>query len=205
MIGTHRQNVQHIKEMKELYRILEAEIGLTESECEDFGTKLNRKKFEAKTSIIREGNVANNLYFIESGLLRTYHLNDGKEITTYFACDKQFISSFSSFISRTASFETLEAIEDSIVYELPHHVLAKLYTESRKFEKLGRILAERNYLCVLDRTYTMQTKTAKQKYLDFLKTYDKKIVQRVPQHQIASFLGIAPESLSRVRKEISLS
>jgi len=51
----------------------------------------------------------------------------------------------------------------------------------------------------------MQTKTAKQKYLDFIKTYDKKTTQRVPQHQIASFLGIAPESLSRVRKEISIS
>ena len=191
--------------MKELYQILEEEIGLTESEYEDFIDKLNKKKFKAKTSIISEGNIAHNLYFIESGLLRTYHLYDGKEINTYFACDKQFISSFSSFISRTASFETLEAIEDSIVYELPYNTLTKLYTTSRKFEKLGRILAERNYLCVLDRTYAMQTKTAKQKYLDFIKTYEKKIIQRVPQHQIASFLGIAPESLSRVRKEISTS
>ncbi|MCF6319252.1 MAG: hypothetical protein L3J83_08250 [Proteobacteria bacterium] len=121
------------------------------------------------------------------------------------ACDKQFISSFSSFITQTASFEILEAIEDSTVYELSYHTLTKLYRESIKFEKLGRILAEKNYLCVLDRAFTMQTKTAKQKYLDFIKTYDKKIIQRVPQHQIASFLGIAPESLSRVRKEISTS
>lgn len=191
--------------MKELYQILKEEIGLTEGECEDFSTKLNRKKFKAKTPIVREGNIAKSLYFIESGLLRTYHLQEGKEINTYFACDKQFISTFSSFINQTASFEILETIEESIVYELPYHTLAKLYLESRKFEKLGRILAEKNYLCVLDRAYTMQTKTAKQKYLDFIKTYDKKIIQRVPQYQIASFLGIAPESLSRVRKEISIS
>jgi CRP-like cAMP-binding protein len=186
--------------VKELYQLLKEEIGLTESEYEDFITRLNRKEFKAKIPIVKEGNVAHNLYFIESGLLRTYHLQDGKEINTYFACDKQFIA---SFISRTASFETLEAIEDSIVYELPYLILTKLYEESKKFEKLGRILAEKNYLCVLDRTYSMQTKTAKQKYLDFIKTYDKKIVQRVPQHQIASFLGIAPESLSGVRKEIA--
>ncbi len=191
--------------MNELHKILEKLIGLTESEWKDFRIKLNRKKINAKTAIIKEGSIANNLYFIEYGLLRTYHLQDGKEINTYFACDKQFISTFSSFISQTASFETLETLEDSIVYELSYQILTELYKESRKIEKLGRILAEKNYLCVLDRMYSMQTKTAKEKYLDFIKNYDKKITQKVPQHQIASFLGIAPESLSRVRKEICIS
>ena len=191
--------------MKELHKILEELIGLTESEWKDFGSKLKRVEFKAKTSIIQEGTIAKNLYFIESGILRTYHLQDGKEINTYFACDKQFISTFSSFISQTASFETLEAIEDSIVYELSYQTLTNLYKESSKFEKLGRILAEKNYLCILDRTLTMQTKKAKEKYLGFIKNYDRKIVHRVPQHMIATFLGIAPESLSRIRKEISIS
>jgi len=191
--------------MNKLHKILDELIGLTDIEWVNFSAKLKKKSIKAKELIIKEGRIANNLYFIESGLLRTYHLQEGKEINTYFACDTQFIPVFSSFISRTASFETLEAIEDSIVCELSYHALADLYLESSKFEKLGRILAEKNYLCVLDRTYTMQTKTAKQKYLDFIKTYDKKITQRDPQHQIASFLGIAPESLSRVRKEISIS
>lgn len=191
--------------MNELHKILEELIELTESEWENFNAKLHRREFKAKTLIINEGKIAHNLYFIESGILRTYHLQEGKEINTYFACDKQFISTFSSFISQTASFEILETIEDSIVYELSYQTLTELYKESSKFEKLGRILAEKNYLCVLDRTLTMQTKTAKQKYLDFMKNYNKKIIQKVPQHQIASFLGIAPESLSRVRKEISIS
>ncbi len=191
--------------MNELYPILKDLIGLTKSEWEIFSPKLERKVVKAKTILVREGNIGRNLYFIESGLLRTYHLLEGKEINTYFACDNQFISSFASFISQTPSFETLETIEDSIVYELSYDSLTNLYKTSRTFEKLGRILAEKNYLCVQERTYSMQTKTAKQKYLDFIKTYDKKIIQNVPQHQIASFLGIAPESLSRVRKEISTS
>lgn len=180
-------------------------IDLTESEWIFFSDQLKRKEFNAKTSLVREGNIAKNIYFIESGLLRTYHLEDGKEMNTYFACDNQFISTFSSFIKQSPSFESLETIENSIVYELSYDTLHSLYKESRKFEKLGRVLAEKNYLCVLDRTYTMQTKTAKQKYLEFIKSYDKKIVQRVPQHHIASFLGVAPESLSRVRKEIFIS
>lgn len=191
--------------MNELKNILEELIGLTESEWRNFYVKLKRKEFKAKTAIIKEGSIATNLYFIEYGLLRAYHLQDGKEINTYFACDNQFISTFSSFISQAPSFEILEAIEDSIVYGLSYQSLTELYKESSKFEKLGRIFAEKNYLCILDRTLTMQTKTAKQKYLDFIEKYNKKIIQRVPQHQIASFLGVAPESLSRVRKEISIS
>ncbi|MEX6627198.1 Crp/Fnr family transcriptional regulator [Tenacibaculum salmonis] len=191
--------------MKKIYQILKEEIGLTKNECDNFSSKLKRTKIKAKTVIVKEGSVAHNLYFIESGLLRTYHLQDGKEINTYFACDEQIIAVFSSFIRQKASFETLETIEDSIVYELSYQTMTTLYKTSINFEKLGRILAEKNYLCVLDRTYSMQTKTAKQKYLDFIKNYNKKITQRVPQHQIASFLGIAPESLSRVRKEITSS
>ncbi len=204
MNASHINTSESIK-MDELYKILEDLIGLTESEWRSFSAKLNRKAFKSKTQLVKEGYTAHNIYFIETGLLRTYHLLEGKEINTYFACDRQFISSFSSFISQSPSFEILEAIEDSTVYELPYHTLTTLYAESKKFEKLGRILAEKNYLCVLDRTFTMQTKTAKQNYLYFIKNYDKKIIQRVPQYQIASFLGIAPESLSRIRKEISIS
>ena len=191
--------------MKVLKQILQETIRITDSEWATFSQKLRRREFARKTSIITAGSVASSLYFIESGLLRTYYLLNGKEVNTYFACDKQFISSYSSFINQSASFEFLEAIEDSTVYELSYQDLSQLYTESGNFEKLGRILAEQNYLCVLDRTLGMQTKTAKQKYLDFIQDYEQKIVQRVPQHQIASFLGMAPESLSRIRREISIS
>lgn len=188
--------------MKELHTYLREEIGLSQEETERLCDKLTQNEFEAKTNIVHTGTVARSVYFIRTGLMRTYHLQDGKEITTYFACDHQFISTYASFINQAPSFETLEAIEDSSVYELSYRSLLELYEESPKFEKLGRILAERNYLCILDRTVMMQTKTAKQKYIDFIHTTDKKIVQRVPQHQIASFLGITPESLSRIRKQL---
>ncbi len=191
--------------MNLLKKILEELIGLEDNEWIALKTKLKKGECKSKSFLIKEGKIANNLYYIQRGLLRTFHLQDGKEINTYFACDSQFITSFSSFITQTHSFEYLQTIEDSIVYSISYIELMGLYNESSKFEKLGRILAEKNYLCVLDRTLSMQTKNAKEKYLDFIKNYDRKIVQRMPQHQIASFLGIAPESLSRVRKEISIS
>lgn len=167
--------------------------------------KLIRKEYKAKTILIREGKIVDSIFFIDEGLLRTYYLQDGKEINTYFACDGQFITSYSGFISQTPSLEYLEVIENSVVYAISFTAMTELYKTYSKFEKLGRIMAEKNYLCVIDRTRKMQTLTARQKYLDFIDSYDKKIVQRVPQHQIASYLGIAPESLSRIRKQISIS
>lgn len=77
--------------------------------------------------------------------------------------------------------------------------------KNSNFEKIGKILEEQNYLCILERMIYLQTKAAKEKYLYFINKYDKKIVQRVPQLHIASYLGITPETLSRVRKEIFIS
>lgn len=191
--------------MDELKKILTDLIQLTESEWDILEGKLIRKEFKANSTIISEGRIVDSIYFIGKGLLRTYYLLSGKEINTYFACDGHFITSYSSFISQTPSIEYIETIEDSIVYSISFATMAELYKLDSKFEKLGRLIAEKNYLCVIDRTRKMQTLTAKQKYLDFIKSYDKKIVQSVPQHQIASYLGIAPESLSRVRKQISIS
>ena len=188
-----------------LHTFLKEQINISDTEWDAFNAILGKKEFKAKTAIIKEGAVAKKLYFIESGLLRTYYLLDGKEISTYFACGDQFMSVFSSFIGQSPSFETLEALEDTRVYQLSYDDLSRLYQEHSVFEKLGRVLAEKTYLCTINRTLTLQTKTAKEKYLDFIENYDKKIIQRVPQHQIASFLGITPESLSRVRREISTS
>lgn len=191
--------------MTELKRLLYDLIGLTENEFQTFYNRLEKKEYKAKTLVIKEGKCAKDLYFIASGLFRTFKYIEDKEFTTYFACDKQFITIFDSFIYQTPSHEFLEALEDSIAYKISFESLSHLYKESPNFEKFGRILAERNHLCAQQRALTMQTKSAKKKYLDFIKTYDKKIVLRAPQYQIASFLGIAAESLSRIRKEVVIS
>lgn len=189
----------------ELKLLLEELIELTNEEWLSLSALLSEKQLKAKAFLLEEGKVATHFYFIKTGLIRTFQLHDGKEVNTYFASDGQFISSFSSFITQSPSLEYVACIEDSLVYPISYSMLTKLYKQSIKFEKLGRVLAEKSYLCIQDRTLMMQTKTAKEKYLKFIRTYDKKIVLNVPQHQIASFLGITPESLSRIRREIATS
>ncbi|NOQ75833.1 MAG: cyclic nucleotide-binding domain-containing protein [Crocinitomix sp.] len=191
--------------MKFLKELLQNMLPITESEWDIIRNVIIEKRINPKEQLINDGQIAKAIYFVKDGLLRVYHLKDGKEITTYFSSDGLFISTYSSFITQKPTFEILEAIEESIVYEFSYQALNNLYQLDPKFEKIGRYLAEQNYLCIFERTLSMQTKTAKEKYLDFITTNHPKIVQRAPQHQIASFLGIAPESLSRIRREIVIS
>lgn len=188
--------------MEYIKKLLNTHLSITQVEWETFQQHLVYREFEAKSLVVREGMTAQNIYFIESGLMRSYYLEDGKEINTYFSCDGSLITVFSSFLRQKASVECLEAVEKSKTYTLSYNALYSLYTQFPKFERFGRILAEQNYLCILDRTTLMQTRTAKQRYLDFIKTTDSKIIQGIPLYQIASFLGIAPESLSRIRREL---
>lgn len=188
--------------MKFIKELLETHLSLTSDEWDLFRQQLVEHQFKAKSLVVREGMIAQQVYFIQSGLMRTYYLEDGKETNTYFSCDGALISVFSSFITQEKSVEYLEALEDSQVYSLSYTALYALYEKCPKFERFGRILAEKNYLCILDRTLLMQTKTAKQRYVDFIANTPQKLVQGLPLYHIASFLGIAPESLSRIRREL---
>lgn len=188
--------------MEYIRTLLKIHLSISELEWETFQENLVYREFEAKSLVVREGMTARNIYFIESGLMRSYYLEDGKEINTYFSCDGALITVFSSFLRQRASLECLEAVGECKTYSLSYDALYRLYAQFPKFERFGRILAEQNYLCVLDRTTLMQTRTAKQRYLDFIETTDSKIIQGLPLYQIASFLGIAPESLSRIRREL---
>jgi CRP-like cAMP-binding protein len=166
---------------------------------------ISRKKVKAKEQLVVPGQIPRYMYFVETGLLRVFHLNEGKEINTYFACDGQFISTFASFITQTPSNEYMESIEEGLVYEISHEKLNQLYLQYPKFEKFGRYYAEQSYLCVINRTVDMLNKKSKERYEDFIQNHEKKIVQRTPLKHIASYIGIEPESLSRIRKEYIIS
>lgn len=188
--------------MEYIKDLLTTHLNISEQEWATFQRYLVYKEFNAKSLVVREEMVAQHIYFIDSGLMRSYYLEDGKEINTYFACDGALMTVFSSFLRQQPSLECLEAVENCTTYSLSYEALYQLYEQFPSFERFGRILAEQNYLCILDRTMLMQTKTAKQRYLDFIETSHPKIIQGIPLYQIASFLGIAPESLSRIRREI---
>ena len=166
-------------------------------------SKFVHKSYRQKEFFLKEGKIASEITFIVSGLVRSFYMRDGNEITTYLASDHGFISAYSSFITQTKSIESIQCIEDSETLSISREQMEKLYVELPKWQIIGRILAEHNYICMADRLMRLQSIPAKEKYMEFLSTSSKKIVERTPLIHVASFLGITPESLSRIRRTIS--
>ncbi|KIO53836.1 Crp/Fnr family transcriptional regulator [Flavobacterium hibernum] len=175
----------------------------SENEIEKIDSCFEHEKFNAKEYLSSMGKISNKIFFIIEGLARVHYLKDGKEITTYLSCNEGFIASYSSFINQSPSFENIQCIEDCEVLSISFEKMQFLYNKIPNWERVGRILAEQNYLCMADRVLKLQMIPAKEKYLAFLESAPAKIIQRTPLIYIASFLGITPESLSRIRQSIS--
>lgn len=143
------------------------------------------------------------LAFVTQGCLRCYTVDDkGEEHIVQFAIEDWWISDLHSFLTGEPAIYTIEALEDSELLLLERESREKLLTAHPKFERFFRLLLERHYVATHKRIIASLSASAEERYLKFLKTYPA-LVQRVPQNQIASYLGIAPESLSRIRKHLA--
>lgn len=189
--------------MESLITKIAQHAAFSHTELELIQSKFKRNQFRSKEFILKEGQDSTELHFIAVGLVRVFYLRDGKEITTYLSCDNGFVSAYSSFINQTKSAECLQCLEETETYSIHFKDMQELYETIPQWQKIGRILSENMVHCFAERFFKTHTIPAKEKYLDFLNTAEKKIIQRTPLIHIASFLGITPESLSRIRKEIS--
>jgi CRP-like cAMP-binding protein len=152
---------------------------------------------------VREGSVCSKLGFLISGIARVYHLANDKEYTSYFnfVQRNRLVSSFESFLTRKPSKESIHFLEDSKLILISREDFYGLYERSAAFQEMGRKLAEYNYILAMERIYSLQHDTAQMRYEKLLHIYPD-LVNLVPHHYIASYLGITPESLSRVRKDL---
>lgn len=148
--------------------------------------------------ILEEGKVCNYLYFVEQGCLRGYYNLDGKEVTYWLSTEGMFATSFYSFISRKPSYETIRALEDSSLIAIHFDDLTSLYKDFHEIETLGRLVNERYYLQLEERTYALQFLSAKERYEKMLSN-NPTWLQRISLGFLASYLGITQETLSRIR------
>jgi CRP-like cAMP-binding protein len=152
--------------------------------------------------VLEAGNRCTDIYFIEKGLVRGYYFDDdGKEITNWFAQENEFATSFYAFIARQASFENIQALEDCELVRVPHSQLQNLYSAFPETERLGRMITENYYIKLEERLLSIQFKTARERY-DMLMKSKPSLLQRASLGQIASYLGITQETLSRIRSVV---
>lgn len=153
---------------------------------------------------IEQGVVCKKIAYIESGLFRTYYLNDGIETTTCFCKENTLATSYKSMITNQASDLSLQAIEACKLLTIQFSDLQELYKKNLFWQQIGRLLAEQAFITAECYTRFLNDQTAEQRYLQIL-TNESDILQRVPLIYLASYLQITPETLSRIRKKISIS
>jgi CRP-like cAMP-binding protein len=159
-----------------------------------------KKTFDKGEAIINCFERCDRIFFIDKGLVRGYYYDDGKEITHWFAQEQEFATSFYAFITSKPASEHVQALEETEVIEIPYNVLQHLYKTFPETERLGRIITENYYIKLEERFLSLQFKTAKERYQKLLNSKPS-LIQRVSLGQIASYLGITQETLSRIRAE----
>ena len=174
---------------------------INEKDWQLFTKHLKLKSYKKGDLFVKEGQLCNYIGFLNKGIARVYYVIDGKEITSYFNAGSRnrFVCSFTSFLSRKPSFENVHFLEDSELLILDYKQLQELYDKSPNIQKLGRLMAEYNYVLSMERIYSLQHSPAIDRYNNMLKIYPG-LMNQIPHHYIASYLGITPESLSRIKK-----
>lgn len=151
--------------------------------------------------LVTEGKVCRHLYFLESGALRGFYNLDGKEITHWFGFENDFVTSFHSFITGEAAVENIQLLEGSIVWAISKEKLTGLFDCFHEVERLIRIAYEKYYIRLEERFVNAQFKTAAERYSNLMQQTPH-ILERVPLGNIASYLGISQETLSRIRTKL---
>lgn len=159
------------------------------------------KEYPKKTLLLKEGDSSRECYFVLKGLIRTFYIRNGDEVTTDFTLEED-VASPSCYGGETPSKVYLECLEDCIVIVGSPDIEAVMFKKYPKLETLSRIIGEKLLNNAKDNFNQFKLLSPEERYLHLIKI-NPELIQRVPQYQIASYLGIKPESLSRIRKRIS--
>ncbi|PBQ33930.1 cyclic nucleotide-binding protein [Sphingobacteriaceae bacterium] len=174
---------------------------LTTEETELVSNKFHSRLYRKKQFLLQEGDLCNTISFVVKGCLRMYKVDDsGTTHIIQFAIENWWVSDLGSFYKRYPSALNIEAIEETVVLQISHDDLLNLYEIAPKFNQIFRVLMENNLVGLQERLLQNISTDARVRYESFLKQYPT-IVNRVPNTYIASFLGITPEFLSRIRNE----
>jgi CRP/FNR family transcriptional regulator, anaerobic regulatory protein len=186
-----------------IINIVKSIVRLNKAEEDAFLSILEVKKMKKNELLLREGQVCNFVIFIHTGCLRYFYMKDGEEITGQFFIENDWYTDLDSFIRLKPSEQSIQVLENTTCFVINKRKLEQLYVDFPVFERFGRIMTEQGFLGLYNANRVATLLTSEERYLAFIKNQPS-IVQRVPQHYIASYLGLKPQSLSRIRKRLFL-
>lgn len=186
-----------------LFKSIRAKIEVTEEELQLVKAFFTHKKLRKKQYLLQEGDVCKYSAFVEKGVLRSYAIDEkGIEHVIQFATEGWWISDNYSFLTGQPASYAIDALEDVELLLITHPAMEEMLDTVPAMERYFRLLFQNSIISFQNRLVCSLSQTAEEKYIQMNDDYPN-IIQRVPQHHIASFLGITPETLSRIRKHLT--
>lgn len=190
--------------LEEFFNYISKHMSLTDEEAKAISETINIQEFKKGTVLLEEGQVSREGYFILKGCIRNYKIVDGNERTTNFYTEFEWVVSPASYSQKEPSAHYLSCIEDCTLIvgtEKSEQEFYKLYQEFPRLQSLAHIIMESEISKYQEMFSTYKTDTPEQRYMNLLKNRPE-LLQRVTLQQLASYIGVTPESLSRIRKRI---
>lgn len=184
-----------------MYDFIKDTFQLQDEECDHLLSISKKRYVKSGEEILRPGNKVNRMFFIEEGLVRGYRIIDGEDITHHFFLEGWFGTDYESFLSNVVGELFMESMVDSTVYEFNKKSFLDLCDQSININKIRTAIAEKAYLHMVNRMKDFQIKDLKERYLNLIER-NPRLFNLIPQKHIASYLGVAPQSLSRVKKDL---
>ncbi len=174
---------------------------LNEQEIQLLLNAVEKKVYQKNELIFTEGKTSDEIYFVTKGCVRLFYNVDGNDKTAFFYTEGQFICAGESYTYNIPAIENYQAIEQTELFIFRKSNIEPLLKEVPKFEIIARIATENELITCQKVIASFVTKSAEERYVDLLNTHGE-LFQRVPQQYIASFLGVSPETLSRIKARV---
>jgi CRP-like cAMP-binding protein len=187
--------------MDKLIDNIQLYASLSEQEIQLLRNAVDKKVYTKNELIFKEGNVSDEIYFVTKGCVRLFYNVDGTDKTAFFYTEGQFICAGESYTFNIPASENYQALEQTEIFVFTKSKIDVLLKEIPKFEIIARIATENELITCQKVIASFVTKSAEERYIDLLSTQGE-LFQRVPQQYIASFLGVSPETLSRIKARV---
>lgn len=195
--------MEYIDEKYIVKGMFDSLIKLKDEEWDVLKEHLHKVEYKKNEVITHAGNIENYLYFIVRGVIRYYFYSDSsRDHTLGFRTSPAGFCAYTSFITRKPSSVGSQAMSRVLAYRVSYDELERLYVEMDRIERLSRMFLQLAYVDKEEKEFNLMSKTASGFYQDFCCKFPQ-IIESVPQKYIASYMGIAPESLSRIKREIN--
>lgn len=194
------QNLPHSSKMHHLANFIQSKVTISESDLQTILSNFKTKYVKKNQLILQRGQVAHQYFYIKTGALRFFYGEFDQQVTAWVVFQDEFFTEISSLSPQKPTRFNIEAIENTELIYIDKTEMEKLYKQFPAWQEFGRITWEAMAVRMIDQIISFQTLSAEERYLEFMA--NSELLQRVPVKQIASYLGITPNALSRIRKNI---